>query len=263
MRKIISIILAILIVASWSVTSFAESNITFTASNCEVFAGEEFNVDVFINDNSLLKSAVLEVYYNSKNLQFLDLEIGFIVENSNAITYQNITNNSANSYIKIAYNDSSASLSSGGKFVSIKFVAKDEAVGNNDIKLVANGGTFTSANGTVTPILKNGKVNVINNVTVTHTTYTTLPEESTSETNSSIELENSATVTEITYTETVTATEEDSNKLESKKNTTTIIIVLAILVAIAVVYFYTSNSNSKKKRRKKRRKTTNRRRWGN
>ena len=119
MKKFISVFLAFFMLILAAVPSFAAKSVKFTASDSEVFAGDEFTVDIFISDYSRLKSATLIVEYNEKAVQFLDLDIGAIVTaGSKAVSFKDIKN-SGKSYIQIDYKDSSASLSSAGKFLSL------------------------------------------------------------------------------------------------------------------------------------------------
>lgn len=265
MKKFISVLLALFMLAVSSVPSFAAKSVKFTASDSEVFAGDEFTVDIFVSDYSRLKSATLIVEYDEKSVQFLDLNIGAIVTaGSKAVSFKDVKN-SGKSYIQIDYNDSSASLSSAGKFLSLTFVANDTAIGKTDIKLSASGNKINVASGSVTPEFKNGKINIINNEPVSSTKPVPSSEESSSSDptasedplNSQNAVQNSvqnSAESPSQNTNSISASDKNKDKDKDNNNTYLIIAAAVITVVIIIAVMFDSNGKGTGKSRKKKRK---------
>lgn len=261
MKKIISVLLVFVISAVFVLPSFAAQSIKFTVSDSEVFAGDEFTVDIFISDYSQLKSATLLVEYDKNSMQFLDLNVGAIVTaGSNAVSFKNVQNGSK-SYIQIDYNDSSASLSSAGKFLSLTFVAGDTAVGEKDVKLSVSGNKITAKTGTVTPEFDNGKIKIINNNPVTDSKTEPSSVESTASESSAPEntenVQNTAQNTAENPSENNTEN-SSADKNNSKEKTNKRIIVGSVVTAIIVIAAMLFETGNKGKRKKKSRKSQKR-----
>lgn len=262
MKKLISIFFVFVISAVLVLPSFAAQSIKFTVSDSEVFAGDEFTVDIFISDYSQLKSATLLVEYDKNSMQFLDLNVGAIVTaGSNAVSFKDIQNGSK-SYIQIDYNDSSASLSSAGKFFSLTFVAGDTAVGEKNIKLSVSGNKVTAKTGTVTPEFDNGKIKIINNNPVTDSkTEPSSVESTASEAAAPENTENVQNTPQNTSENPSESKIENSSadKNNSKENTNKRIIVGSVVTAIIVIAAMLcetkGNKGKRKKNKSKKRKT--------
>lgn len=258
MKKIISVLLVFVISAVFVLPSFAAKNVKFTVSDSEVFAGDEFTVDIFISDYSQLKSATLLVEYDKSSMQFLDLNVGTIVTaGSNAVSFKNVQNGSK-SYIQIDYNDSYASLSSAGKFLSLTFVAGDTAVGEKNIKLSVSGNKVTVKTGTLIPEFKNGKIKIINNSPVTDSKTESSSEESTaSEASASEHTENVQNTVENPSENKMENSSADKNNNEEKTNKRIIVgsVVTAIIVIAAMLCETKGNKGKRKKNKSKKRKT--------
>lgn len=265
MKKITSILLVLFMLSFSALPSFAAKSVEFSASDNEVFAGDEFSVDIFISDYSQLKSAVLYVQYDEKSVKFINLSVGAIVtESSKAVSYKNI-NNAGNSYVQIEYKDSSGSLSSAGKFLSLTFVASDNAVGETDIKISASGNIITTAAGSVTPEINNGKVNIINNNPVNDLKPSALPEESSSDVPTDSLSPSSTENTAQNLTEGSEKNEskssvaaDDTNKADSdnKNSNDYLIIAVAVILVVffAVIIVLSNNKTEKSKKRKSKNK---------
>lgn len=262
MKKLISVIIALLLTVLASLPSFAAKSVKFTASDCETFAGDEFTVDIFISDYSLLKSATLIVEYDKNAVQFLDLNIGAIVTaGSKTVSFKNV-NNSSKSYVQIDYKDSSASLSTAGKFLSLTFVAKDNAAGKTDIKLSVSGNKITTQSGILTPEFKNSKINIINNNPVTETDTEPSSEGSTVSESSApenAEISQNTSKTSSVGSSQNTAENSSNDKNKEKRNNRLIVgAVVTAIIVIAAMLFETEGKNGKRKkksRKSKKRKT--------
>lgn len=255
MKKIISVLLVFVISAVFVLPSFAAQSIKFTVSDSEVFAGDEFTVDIFISDYSQLKSATLLVEYDKSSMQFLDLNVGAIVTaGSNAVSFKNMQNGSK-SYIQIDYNDSSASLSSAGKFLSLTFVAGDTAVGEKDVKLSVSGNKITAKTGTVTPEFDNGKIKIINNSPVTDLKTEPSSEESNASESSAPEntenVQNTAQNTAENPSENKIENSSDNKNNNKEKTNKRIIVgsVVTAIIMIAAMLFETKGNKGKRKKK--------------
>lgn len=261
MKKFTSILLVLFILVFSALPSFAAKNVEFSASENEVFAGDEFTVDIFISDYSQLKSAVLYVRYDEKAVKFINLSVGAIVTSgSKAVTYKNV-NNSGDSYVQIDYKDSSGSLSSAGKLLSLTFVASDNAVGETDIKLSVSGNKISTVSGSVTPEFNNGKVNIINNEPIVSEKPSAEPEESSSDaptdsdTSSNTESTGQNLTESLSNNENSSSVADDTNnkeKTNNKKSYDYLIIAFAVIlvIVIAVIIVLNSGKTVKSKKRK-------------
>ncbi len=266
MKKIISVLLVLVISAMCTMPSFAEKNVKFTVSDSEVFAGDEFTLDIFVSDYSQLKSATLLLEYDKDAMQFLDLNVGPIVTaGSNAVSFKDVKNGSK-SYIQIDYNDSSASLSSAGKFLSLTFVAGDTAVGEKNIKLSVSGNKITAKTGSVTPEFKNGKIKIINNNPVTDTKtepsseYSTASESYTPENTENVQntVQNTVENPSENKTENSSA-DKNNNKEKTNKRIIVGSVVTAIIVIAAMLCEMKGNKGKRKKKSRKSQKRKTRR----
>lgn len=267
MKKLISVLLALFMLAFSVLPSFAAKSVKFTASDSEVFAGDEFTVDIFISDYSRLKSATLIVEYDEKAVQFLDLNIGAIVTvGSKAVSFKDVKN-ADKAYIQIDYKDSSASLSSAGKFISLTFVANDTAAGKTDIKLSVSGNKISVSSGSVTPEFQNGKINIINNEPViTSSTALTSEESSSSEpaasenpSSSQNAVQNSAQNSDVPSSQNSDSNSTASDKTKEKRKNGFAVVAVVITVVVICAVMFGSNGNVKKRpvkrKRKKKRKS--------
>lgn len=255
MKKFLSVIIALLLTVLAALPSFAAKSVKFTASDCETFAGDEFTVDIFISDYSQLKSATLIVEYDKNAAQFLDLNVGAIVTSGNkAVSFKDV-NNSNKSYVQIDYKDSSASLSSAGKFLSLTFVSKDNAAGKTDIKLSVSGNKIATKAGSLIPELKNGKINIINNNPVTESTAEPTSQESSASEASVPEKsesshstpKNTSSVSSLQNTPENT-TVDNNNKKKTNMRVAIGAVVTAVIL-IAAMLFETGSRNGKRKKK--------------
>lgn len=254
MKKIISVFLVLIISAIFVFPSFAAQNIEFIAYGSEVFAGDEFVVDIFISDNSELKTATLLVEYDKNAMHFLDLNIGAIVPaGSDIISFKDVQNG-GKSYIQIDYNDSTSSLSTTGKFVSLIFMANDTAIGENDIKLSASNNQITTKSGVITPQFENCKIKIINNNPTADSATVTSSEESTATESSVADItENNQNANQNVTEEQSGNTSDASSAEKTKKGNVRLAIaaVAAGIIVVAAMLFETKNKRNHKKRKSK------------
>lgn len=256
-KKITALLLAALILFTFSFNVFAAKTVTFTTYNAEVFAGDEFSVDIFVSDNSLMKTATLIVSYDERQMTFLDLNVGAIAASgSDAVSFKDVKGTSGDSFVQIEYNDPSASLSSAGKLFSLTFAATDSAKGQTNIKLSAKGDKIDTLSGAVTPKFNNSEINIINN-SLSPSSETTPPTEESSSDVSESAQSSSTQKTEQNSTNEVT-TQNSQNvggKNEKKSIGTAVFAVLAVIAVVAVLLVsFDLNEKNKKKRKNKRKK---------
>lgn len=257
-KKITSLLLVALILITFSFNVFAANTVTFTTYNAEVFAGDEFSVDIFVSDNSLMKSATLVVGYDERQMTFLDLNVGAIISaGSDAVSFKDVKGTAGDSYVQIEYNDSSASLSSAGKLFSLTFAANDTAKGQTNIKLSAKGGKIDVLSGAVTPKFNNSEINIINNSVAPSSEATPPTEESSSDASETSSEPSSTQNIEQNSTNEVTTQNSQavSGKNDKKSSTAAVFAVLAVIAVVAVLLVSLDlNGKNKKKRKSKRKK---------
>ncbi len=255
-KKITSFFLAALIIFTFSFNVFAAKTVTFTTYNAEVFAGDEFSVDIFVSDNSLMKTATLIVSYDERQVTFLDLNVGAIAASgSDAVSFKDVKGSSGDSFVQIEYNDSSASLSSAGKLFSLTFAATDSAKGQTEIKLSANGDKIDTLSGAVTPKFNNCEINIINNSVSPSSETTPSAEESSSDVSESAQESSSQNTAQSTTEPTTQNSQTVGGKNEKKSIGTAVFAALAVIAVVAVLLVsFDLNGKNKKKRKNKRKK---------
>lgn len=255
-KKITALFLAALIIFAFSFNVFAAKTVTFTTYNAEVFAGDEFSVDIFVSDNSLMKTATLIVSYDERQMTFLDLNVGAIAASgSDAVSFKDVKGTSGDSFVQIEYNDPSASLSSAGKLFSLTFAATDSAKGQTNIKLSAKGDKIDTLSGAVTPKFNNSEINIINN-SVSPSSETTPPtEESSSDVSESAQESSTQNTAQSTTEPTTQNSQNVGGKNEKRSSSAAVFAVLAVIAVIAVLLVSLDlNGKNKKKRKNKRKK---------
>lgn len=255
-KKITALFLAALIIFAFSFNVFAAKTVTFTTYNAEVFAGDEFSVDIFVSDNSLIKTATLIVSYDERQVTFLDLNVGAIAASgSDAVSFKDVKGTAGDSFVQIEYNDSSASLSSAGKLFSLTFAANDSAKGQTNIKLSVKGDKIDTLSGAVTPKFNNSEINIINN-SVSPSSETTPPtEESSSDVSESAQESSTQNAAQSTTEPTTQNSQNDGGKNEKKSSSAAVFAALAVIAVVAVLLVsFDLNGKNKKKRKNKRKK---------
>lgn len=255
-KKTVSVLLAVFLFVFCAMPIFAAKSVEFSASDSEVFAGDEFTVDIFISDYSLLKSASLLVEYDKNSMEFLDLNVGAIVTaGSKAVSYKDVKD-SGKSYVQIDYNDSSASLSSAGKFLSLTFVASDTAFGETDVKITAVGNKITLESGSVTPNFKNGKINIIKNDPNANLNSSKPQDETSSSAapDSETSSETKSSSQNISETSSENSNAGSDKNEENRKTHFAVVAVAVTVIVICAVLFGSIGNGGGKKRKKKRKK---------
>lgn len=237
MKKLISIILAvfIFITAFMTIPVCAKNPVELKIADVTVYAGDEFQVKVFISDNSKLSGAVVDLEYDADALEFVSGNTGGIVDESSTVSIKNLENRSR---VRFTYMSGSSSVVSAGVLFTVTFKALKTADGTSDIKLsIPNSKDFIDSN--LQPVeykLVNARVRVINE------TYSET--ESTSETEATTESTLASTETTTTEPATVDNTDNESDK-DNYKLSIGLIVAGAVIIIGAIIY---AVSNKRKKR---------------
>lgn len=142
-KKLVSVVLAILIILICSFVVFADEPVTLSISNETVYAGDEFVLNLLISDNSKMSAAVIDVSYDKTKLQFVSAENGSILNENANITIRNI--DGENAKVRFTYLDPSSSVTSAGIIAKLKFKALDNADGKTDLRIsVPNAADFVT-----------------------------------------------------------------------------------------------------------------------
>lgn len=235
MKKTILVIISVLIILiSFSTTSFATDSVTLSLQNETVYAGDEFTVNLFVSDNSKISGAVIDINYDKTKLEFVSAKEGAILDTKATISIRNI--NKDNSYVRFAYMSNNSSITSEGILFSVTFKALETAEGKTDLKIsIPSPADFVSDNLEKIPyIVRNSSITIINEIP------TETPSESETE---SIE---SATE-EISETESQATNDTESNDNDENDNNDNTLAIVLVLLGIAFICFGVAVAIKKKK----------------
>lgn len=147
----------------------AKSTVELKVTDATVYAGDEFELKVFISDNSKLSGAVIDLEYDASKLEYVSAEKGAIIDDDAMISIKNTPNN-----VRFTYLSPDSAITSEGILFSVKFKALENAEGESSVKIIIpSAGDFVSENLEKLPYtVKNSTVKIINN-TVVNTESTT------------------------------------------------------------------------------------------
>lgn len=212
----IFVLLAVIIPVS------AKSTVELKVTDATVYAGDEFELKVFISDNSKLSGAVIDLEYDASKLEYVSAEKGAIIDEDAMISIKNTPNN-----VRFTYLSPDSAITSEGILFSVKFKALENAEGESSVKIIIpSAGDFVSENLEKLPYtVKNSTVKIINN-TVVNTESTT---ESTSVENTDLPSNQDDKST----TENTT----DNNQNNNDGNGDNVKIVIGLVVAGLILIF--------------------------
>ena len=169
MKRIISMMLTIFVLLAVIIPVSAKSTVELKVTDATVYAGEEFELKVFISDNSKLSGAVIDLEYDASKLEYVSAEKGAIIDEDAMISIKNTPNN-----VRFTYLSPDSAIASEGILFSVKFKALENAEGESSVKItIPSAGDFVSENLEKLPsTVKNSTVKIINN-TVVNTESTT------------------------------------------------------------------------------------------
>lgn len=146
MKKIFSTILAVIMLLNVLIFACAAANtVELRLTSEKVYAGDEFNLNLFISDNSQMSGAVIDLLYDRDKLEYISAEPGAILDENANISIKNISGN--NPSVRFTYLAPSSSVTSAGVILTVKFKALSNASGTTQIKIsIPNAGDFVSSN---------------------------------------------------------------------------------------------------------------------
>ncbi len=166
MKKYISVFLTVLILLSVFLTIpvLAKNTVELKLTDATVYAGDEFDMKLFISDNSQLGGAVIDLEYDASKLEYISAEKGAIIDESAMVSINNTSGKSNYRYVRFTYLSPSSSITSEGILCSVKFRALANAEGQSNVKiLIHSAGDFVNADAEkLAYTIKNATVKIIN-----------------------------------------------------------------------------------------------------
>lgn len=166
MKKTISVILTVLILLSMLLTIpvSAKNPVELKITDVTVYAGDEFEMKLFISDNSQLSGAVIDLQYDATMLEFVSGEAGQIIDESAMVSIKNVSEKSIHKYVRFTYLSPSSTVTAEGILFSVMFKALPNAEGESDIKIsIPSAGDFVNEDAEkLAYTIKNSTVKIIN-----------------------------------------------------------------------------------------------------
>ena len=166
MKKTISVILTVLILLSMLLTIpvSAKNPVELKLTDVTVYAGDEFEMKLFISDNSQLSGAVIDLQYDATMLEFVSGEAGQIIDESAMVSIKNVSEKSIHKYIRFTYLSPSSTVTAEGVLFSVKFKALPNAEGQSSIEIsIPSAGDFVNADAEkLAYTVKDSTVKIIN-----------------------------------------------------------------------------------------------------
>ena len=226
MKKTISVILTVLILLSMLLTILvsAKNPVELKLTDVTVYAGDEFEMKLFISDNSQLSGAVIDLQYDATKLEFVSGEAGQIIDKGAMVSINASSKQSINESVRFTYLSPNLAVTSEGILFSVKFKALPNAEGESDIKIsIPSAGDFVNADAEkLAYTIKNSTVKIIN-TTVESTEAT----ESTTDESVTDIVESSSNITE--------SSTADNNIDNNDKDNDYIEIVIGLFIAGGII----------------------------
>lgn len=145
MKKTLLTVLIVFILFSTFLTMsvFAKTPVELKLTDTTVYAGDEFEIKLFISDNAQLGGAVIDLQYDADKLEFVSGEKGAIIDKSAMVSIKK----TSYKYVRFTYLSPSSVVTSEGILFSVKFKALPNAEGQSDIKIsIPSAGDFVNGN---------------------------------------------------------------------------------------------------------------------
>ncbi len=233
-RKVLSIILSVFILLSFSVFAYAETPVSLTIKDETVYAGDEFTLNLFISDNSRVSGAVIDLNFDNSMLEFVSAREGAIFDSGANVNIRNL--DGEKSKVRFTYMSTAYSITSEGILFSVTFKALENANGNTDITIsIPNAADFVTADlGKIPYTVENSTIKIIG-------TELEITEVENTEDN----------VTDNSVTEPVTLTEEDKEILVYNERIDKLKILVFSLAVCGVILLSIILAIFKKRGKKK------------
>ena len=242
MKKFFSIaIIVIMLLSVFSVICTAANSVELKLTSEKVYAGDEFDLNLFISDNSQMSGAVIDLLYDSDKLEYVSAEPGAILDTNANINVRNI--DGENPSVRFTYLSPSSSVTSAGVILTVKFKALSGASGTTKIEIsVPNAGDFVTADlENISYTVVNSTVEIIGTGNTAEIPSKEAVSEESTESQSIEETESN------TETQAPTETEELSTELPTQNNDSiktgsstnwiavTVFVAVAIFVVVAII----------------------------
>ena len=243
MKKIISMLLISLILISifLYIPVFAKNPVELRLTDSTVYASDEFEVRLFISDNSQLSGAVINLQYDASKLEFVSAEKGAIIDEGAMVSINNISDESNYKCVRFTYLSPNSPITSEGVLLSVKFRALPNAENKSNVKiLIPSDRDFVNIDAEkLAYIVKDSTINIINNTV-----------ESTSEADTTLDVLTSFDVVESTNSTTVPsnvdANADGDNGVNVYVKIVTALFIAGGIILIGVIFVLII---SKKKKR--------------
>ncbi len=210
MKKTTSVFLTALVLLSFCLTFTvsAKSAVELKLTDATVYAGDEFEIKLFISDNSQLSGAVIDLQYDATMFEFVSAEKGAIIDKSAMVSLNNTSEKSSRRYVRFTYLSPNSAIVSDGILFSVKFKALENAEGESDFKIsIPSAGDFVNNEAEkLAYTIKNSTVRIIN--TTVESTET--PENTSNESATDL-IESTSNVTESSATNNNTNSDNNDN----------------------------------------------------
>ncbi len=239
MKKVISVILTVLIfsLTLLAIPTFAKNPVELRLNDTTVYAGDEFELKLYISDNSQLSGAVIDIKYDADMLEFISAENGAILDKSANVSVKDFKGDK--SYIRFTYMSPSSSITSEGVLVTLTFKVLDNAVGETGVDIsIPYAGDFVNSNlEKLSYVCENSTLKIIN---------TTFVETETSEITSETSNESSSVTDISTETTTELPIEDDHNEKEDNLKIVIGLFVAGCVIIIAVIVYVVVDKKRKR-----------------
>lgn len=222
MKKITSVFMCVLLLLSLSIIAFAKNPVELTLTNATVYAGDEFELKLYISDNSQMSGAVIDINYDSAVLEFVSAEAGAILDSEATASIKNF-NTDKSSYVRFTYMAPSSSVTAEGILLSVRFKALETAYGESSVSIsIPYEKDFVDSKlETIEYKVNNSKVEIMNDDVSGNLSNT-------EEFSSSVDDESNSSVS---YSESTSENAEDN----TNENNNTFKLIIGLIVAGAVI----------------------------
>ncbi len=243
LKKTVAIFIALLLLISqFSICSFAAETVEFTLGSGNVYAGDEFTLNLSVSDNSKIRGMAVYITYDKQKLEFVSSDYGSILDPNAMMSVID-----DDGCIKFAYLSTDSSITSAGKLLTLKFKARGSAIGKAKIEMSIPGigNLFDENKNNLEYKLNNSEITILKNDS----------EYAENEIQTEVQTEEE-TVTELT-SETVTAavnenqtTDKNDNENKTDRRSTVLLVSSFVggvaVITVAFVLLYRHNKRKKR-----------------
>ena len=147
-KTLLTVLIVFILLSTFLTMSvFAKTPVELKLTDTTVYAGDEFEIKLFISDNAQLGGAVIDLQYDADKLEFVSGEKGAIIDKSAMVSINKTSAKTTYEYVRFTYLSPSSVVTSEGILFSVKFKALPNAEGQSDIKIsIPSAGDFVNGN---------------------------------------------------------------------------------------------------------------------